>query len=88
MLLNDPSLHIISITVERVCDIGGLIMVGENEKYSGKNLLHGHVIHHKPHMGWLGIEPGPPCFSFVPVTLCFRCHAPCVVHELAFCVVA
>jgi len=64
-----------SILDESVCGIGGLIMVRGNKKYPGKKtLLHCHVIHHEPHMGWPGIEPGPPCFSFVPVTLRFRCH--------------
>jgi hypothetical protein len=29
-------------------------------KYSGKNLSQYHFVHHKFHMDWLGIEPGPP----------------------------
>jgi hypothetical protein len=29
-------------------------------KYSGKNLSQCHFIHHKYHMDWAGIEPGPP----------------------------
>jgi hypothetical protein len=29
-------------------------------KYSGKNLSQCHFVHHKCHMDWPGIEPGPP----------------------------
>jgi hypothetical protein len=29
-------------------------------KYSGKNLSQSHFVHHKSHMDWAGIEPGPP----------------------------
>jgi hypothetical protein len=31
----------------------------ENLKYSGKNLFQWHFVHHKFHMDWPGIEPGP-----------------------------
>jgi hypothetical protein len=29
-------------------------------KYSGKNLSQCRFVHHKSHMDWPGIEPGPP----------------------------
>jgi hypothetical protein len=29
-------------------------------KYSVKNLSECHLVHHKSHMDWTGIEPGPP----------------------------
>jgi hypothetical protein len=29
-------------------------------KYSEKNLYQGHLVHHKFHMDWPGIEPRPP----------------------------
>jgi hypothetical protein len=29
-------------------------------KYSGKNLYQRQLVHHKSHMDWPGIEPGPP----------------------------
>jgi hypothetical protein len=41
-----------------------MIMAEEN-KYSGKNLLQCHVISHDLHMDCPGIEPGPLLFSFV-----------------------
>jgi hypothetical protein len=35
-------------------------LTGKNPKYSGENLSQCHFIHHKYHMNWPGIEPGPP----------------------------
>jgi hypothetical protein len=33
-------------------------------KQSGKNLCQWHFVHHKSHMDWPGIEPGPPIEFF------------------------
>jgi hypothetical protein len=32
--------------------------------YSGKKLSQGYFVHHKSHMDWPGIEPGPPKSQF------------------------
>jgi hypothetical protein len=35
-------------------------MDGENRSTRGKNLSQCHLVHHKSHMGYPGIETGPP----------------------------
>jgi hypothetical protein len=34
-------------------------LAGETEVRGG-NLTKWHFVHHKPHMAWSGLEPGPP----------------------------
>jgi hypothetical protein len=46
---------------EGVWSIGGMILTGETEVLGEKNLSECHIVDHKSHMYWSGIEPGPPC---------------------------
>jgi hypothetical protein len=51
--------HIASVNGQ-VWSAGGMILTRIKPKYSYKNLSQCHFVHHKFHMKWPGIEPGPP----------------------------
>jgi len=38
---------------------GGMIVMGGKKQSTLRKTCHCHFVHHKSHMDWLGIEPGP-----------------------------
>jgi hypothetical protein len=40
---------------------GWMILTGEARSTRGRTLSQCHSVHHKTHINWPGVQPGPPC---------------------------